>query len=163
MSLSDLRNDPYEAFAGDLTLSHYDAAQRASRDFLRYFPGWELYARIVRGNDLNDRRLAAWAILCARSLARARKRNGRQFVSACARAKSGWVAQAGLDGLHYAIFNGFPVGLHVREAEFGVAHLTYQKLRDTTALCIWRGFESYSDVLHAAYRRVKLQEFNEQI
>ena len=58
-----------------------DAANRATKSFDSAFPGWPLYARIVRGERFYDRTLKAWAILCTRGLARAVQINGHTYLN----------------------------------------------------------------------------------
>ena len=156
----DLRSiDLDSVFAADsLSDTAIDAAIRASSKFSPYFPGWFLYRRVVAGVGLFDRQLEAWAVMSARLLARSRKDNGRDYIGPKTRAKPLWVAQAGRDGLDYAIFGKYAEGLHERADRFGVAHKTYQAVRDPVGRAMWIGLETYRAQLHAEYWRVRNDE-----
>lgn len=156
----DLRTfDMDTVFAPDaLSDSCIDAAIRTTAKFDSYFPGWFLYRRVVNGTALFDRQLEAWAIMCARQLARAEKENGRRWVSRAVRAKPGWIAQAGRDALDFAIFGKYAAGLQERAERFGVAHKTYQAVRDPVSRCMWIGMDTFRAMLHAEYRHVRSDE-----
>ena len=146
--------------AGELSDTCLDAAIRTQARFSDKFPGWFLCRRVVSGCPLYGRQLEAWAVGCARSLARARKVTGRPWIAGKVRARGSWVAQAGRDALDYSIFGRYAAGLHERAEQFGVAHLTYQKLRDPIAQCMWIGMETFRAELHAEYWRVRRDENN---
>lgn len=156
----DLRTfDMDTVFAPDtLPDTCIDAAIRTSAKFDNTFPGWFLYRRVVNGSQLFDRQLEAWAIMCARQLARAEKDNGRKWVSGAVRAKPGWIAQAGRDALDFAIYGKYAAGLHDRAERFGVAHTTYRALRDPVGRCMWIGLDTFRAMLHAEYRYVRQDE-----
>ncbi|MBS0200306.1 MAG: hypothetical protein JSR70_07625 [Proteobacteria bacterium] len=156
----DLRTFDLDTIFSAETLSDtcIDAAIRSSAKFSPYFPGWFLYRRVVNGTTLFDRQLEAWAIMCARQLARSEKENGRKWVSGAVRAKPGWIAQAGRDALDFAIFGRYPEGLHERAERFGIAHKTYQAIRDPVSRCMWIGLDTYRAMLHMEYRYVRADE-----
>lgn len=135
-----------------------DAAIRAQSKFSDKFPGWLLYRRVVSGCPLFDRQLEAWAVGCARSLARARTATGRTWIAGKVRSRGGWVAQAGRDALDYAIFGRYAGSSESREAWFGVSAETYRKLRDPVAQSMWIGLETFRAELHAEYWRVRRDE-----
>jgi len=135
-----------------------DAVIRTQARFSERFPGWFLYRRVVSGCPLYDRQLEAWAVGCARSLARARKVTGRPWIAGKVRVKGGWVAQAGRDALDYAIFGRYADSSESRETEFGVSAETYRKLRDPIAQSMWIGLETFRAELHAEYWRVRRDE-----
>lgn len=133
-----------------------DAAIRTQARFSDKFPGWFLYRRVVSGCPLYDRQLEAWAVGCARSLARARTLTGYPMIAK--RTRGGWVAQAGRDALDYAIFGKYPASAAEREGDLGVSDKTYAKLRDPIAQCMWIGVETFRAELHAEYWRVRRDE-----
>jgi len=135
-----------------------DAAARAAAHFDPSFPGWALYRRMVTGDALMDRQLEAWAILCARALARSEKRNGRPYVAPKTRGKPGWIAQAGRDALDYALFGRFPCGVCERADQFGVSQMTYQAIRDPIAGAIWSASQNYRAIIHCEFWRARLSE-----
>lgn len=137
------------------------AAVRVSARFDASFPGWQLYRRVVAGVGLHDRQLEAWAIGCARSLARSHKRkDGRPYVRSDARLKAGWIAQAGRDALDFAIYGRYATGagLNERADRFGVHWKTYQSVRDPVAACMRIGVDTFGAELHAEYFRVRWQD-----
>lgn len=133
-----------------------DAAIRTQARFSDKFPGWFLYRRVVSGCPLYDRQLEAWAVGCARSLARARTVTGHPVVAS--RTRGSWVAQAGRDALDYAIFGRYQEGSTARAARYGVKDDTYRKLRDPVAQSMWIGLETFRADLHAEYWRVRRDE-----
>jgi len=135
-----------------------DAVIRTQARFSEKFPGWFLYRRVVSGSPLFDRQLEAWAVGCARGLARARRVTGRPWIAGKVRAKGGWVAQAGRDALDYVIFGRYADSAESRETEFGVSAETYRKLRDPIAHSMWIGLETFRAELHAEYWRVRRDE-----
>lgn len=131
------------------------AAYRTAAKFSHHFPGWFLYRRVAAGIDLFDRQLEAWAVTSARMLSRSLKDNGRDYIGPKTRAKPLWVAQAGRDALDYAIYGKYAEGLHERAGRYGVAHLTYQAIRDPVAKSMWIGLETFRAQLHAEYWHVR--------
>src|SRR5690625_1090283 len=144
--------------AGELSDTCLDAAIRTQARFSDKFPGWFLYRRVVSGCPLYDRQLEAWAVGCARSLARARTVTGHPWIAGKVRARPGWVAQAGRDALDYAIFGRYPASASEREGYFGVSDKTYTKLRDPVAQSMWIGLETFRAELHSEYWRVRRDE-----
>ena len=142
--------------AGELSDTCLDAAIRTQARFSDKFPGWFLYRRVVSGCPLYDRQLEAWAVGCARSLARARTVTGHPVVAS--RTRGSWVAQAGRDALDYSIFGKYPATDHQRGEMFGIRNVTYAKLRDPIAQCMWIGIETFRAELHAEYWRVRRDE-----
>ena len=133
-----------------------DAAIRTQARFSWKFPGWFLYRRVVSGSTLFDRQLEAWAVGCARGLARATTVTGHPVVAS--RARGSWVAQAGRDALDYVIFGKYPATDRQRGEMFGIRNVTYAKLRDPIAQCMWIGLETFRAELHAEYWRVRRDE-----
>ena len=84
--------------------------------------------------------------------------SGRDYIGPKTRQKPLWVAQAGRDGLDYAIFGKYAEGLHERADRFGIAHKTYQAVRDPVGRAMWIGLETYRAQLHAEYWRVRNDE-----
>ena len=156
----DLRGidlDPLFAMQ-ELSDTCIDAAIRTQARFSDKFPGWFLYRRVVSGCHLYDRQLEAWAVGCARSLARSRKITGRSWIAGKVRARGAWVAQAGRDALDYAIYGRYADSSESREVRFGVSAETYRKLRDPIAQSMWIGLETFRAELHAEYWRVRRDE-----
>lgn len=139
--------------ATELTDAAIDAANRACAKFHPSFPGWEIYMRTLTGESLYDRKLEMWAITTARMLARARKKNGREYIQAAARSPQ-WIAFAGRDGVYHAVHGKFPMSLGDRSREFGIAPVTYQRVRDPIAGALDEGMRNFRGVLHAEYRKV---------
>ena len=133
-----------------------DAVIRTQARFSEKFPGWFLYRRVVSGSPLFDRQLEAWAVGCARGLARAMTVTGHPVVAS--RTRGSWVAQAGRDALDYVIFGKYPATAHQRGEMFGIRNVTYAKLRDPIAQCMWIGLETFRAELHAEYWRVRRDE-----
>lgn len=156
----DLRTPDLDSvFAADaLSDTCWSAAVRTCARFDSHFPGWFLYRRVMNGTPIFDRALEAWAIMCARRLARAEKENGRRWVSGAVRAKPGWVAQAGRDALDFAIYGRYAEGLNERAERYGVHWKTYQAIRDPVSRCMWIGLDTYRAMLHAEYWRVRSDE-----
>jgi hypothetical protein len=134
------------------------AAVRVTARFDPSFPGWFLYRRVVAGVGLFDRQLEAWAVSAARMLSRMEKHNGREYISAATRGKPGWVAQAGRDGLDFAIYGRYAESLESRADWFGVHHKTYKQIRDPVSACMWVGLDTFRSEIHAEYFRVRRQE-----
>ena len=70
-----------------------DAANRAGRSVGGYFPGWQFYSRIVRGDTLWDNTLYAWGMFTARALSRSKLSSGQPYMKPSTRGR--WVAYAG--------------------------------------------------------------------
>lgn len=146
-------------FAADaLSDTALTTAARAQSKFSPYFPGWFLYRRVNAGVTLFDRQLEAWAVMCARQLSRSLKDNGRDYIGPKTRAKPLWVAQAGRDGLDFAIYGRYAEGLHERAARFDVSNKTYQAIRDPVGESMRIGFETFRAQLHAEFWRVREDE-----
>ena len=156
----DLRGiDLDSVFASDtISDTALTAAYRTAAKFSPYFPGWFLYRRVAAGVDLFDRQLEAWAVMAARMLSRSLKDNGRDYIGPKTRAKPRWIAQAGRDGLDFAIYGKHAEGLHERAERFGVAHKTYQAIRDPVGRAMWIGLDTFRSQLHAEYWRVREDE-----
>jgi hypothetical protein len=142
-------------FATDFTSDRcLDALSKAQARFDPAFPGWALYRRLLTGDPLLDRTIEAYAIGMARGVARARKINGRAVVPVGAR-RNAWVAQAGRDGLDYALYGKFPCGLVKRGDLFGMRKESYQRVRDTVAAGIWAGISTFVSEAHYFYRHAR--------
>jgi hypothetical protein len=130
-----------------------DAANRTASKFDAGYPGWELYSRIVRGDTVFDRKLAAWAVSAARLYSRARKVNGHAVVAP--RGRSGaWIAQAGLDALEFVIHGYYTESAYTMAEWFGKDDSQYRKFRGEVAALMLDGFEMYRSELHYQYSRV---------
>lgn len=163
MNQFDARGQDYDAafstvqfYKGGISSACHKAIKLTTAKFSEGYPGWPLYSRLVTGDDLFDRRLMAYAVGMARALARSRTATGRAYIGQATRGL--WIKQAGLDGLHYAIFGTFPVGLHERAAEFDVANKTYQKVRDPVGGGIRTGIEMWRSELHANFTQLILSQ-----
>ncbi len=130
-----------------------DAANRASRSFSPLFPGWQLYSRIARGDDLFDRQLTAWAIGCSRSYVRSRKINNHCVVAKRGR-RNDWIAQAGVDALHMTIFGSEPESAYRRSNLLGCDDETFARVRNALYFCFSEGFDHYRAELHYQLDRV---------
>jgi hypothetical protein len=137
-------------FTSDRCLSAIIAAQK---QFDPSFPGWALYRRVLIGDGLLDRTLEAYAIGMARGVARAHKLNGRRVVPIATR-KNAWLAQAGRDGLDFALFGKFPCGVNLRAEQFKVQNHTYQRVRDAVGLGIWIGLDTFAAECRLQFRKV---------
>ena len=113
------------------------------------FPGWQLYRRIVAGCEIFDRDLLAWAIGCARQLARATTRGDRDYLRSDARGP--WIALAAADALCAVIYGRFPVHADERGYVRGVRLQTYAKIREPLTACMVRGLENFRSELHYQY------------
>lgn len=125
------------------------AAIWASSRFSASFPGWQLYRRVVAGCYLFDRDLLAWAVGCARALARSKLASGRDYLRSDARGP--WIAVAAADALCGVIYGHFPAHADARGYVRGVYAGTYRKVRDPLACCMVRGLESFRAELHSQY------------
>ena len=132
-----------------------DAANRAGPRFDCHFPGWQLYCRIIRGDRLFDRQLAAWAISIGRSYSRAKKVNGRHVVRLTAR-KNPWIAQASLDALECVIQGDFSQPAAPTAHRLGIDDELYSRFRVALASMIAIGFQGYSAILHWEYTRNRI-------
>lgn len=130
-----------------------DAANRAARQFDAGYPGWQLYSRIVRGDTLFNRQLAAWAIGSARYYARAKKINGQAVVAPRGR-RNDWIAQAGIDALYFVIHGHYAESANVTADRLGVWHTKYKRIRGELAAFMLDGFANYQSELHYQYSRV---------
>lgn len=150
--------EPDEVFA--LTPLRDDcigAAARAKAKFLPSVPGWELYARIIRGDSAYDRRLAAWAIGMARGFIRAKRiPEGPPFTSR--HMTNHWQAQAGLDALGVVITGQTPpLPTHTFKVFAGLDD--YDRVRDGVAALMLYGLQQYTAELHYHYNRIKQENF----
>ena len=146
-------------FANDaLSDTALDAAGRTDRAFSEFFPGWELYRRVVAGQNIFDGVLDDWAVTCARQLAGALKDNGRDYISPKTRRKNGWVDQAGRDALAFVVSGAYPAGQCERAEQYGVSHVTYRKIRLPVAKCIDAGLRAYTAELYANFWLVRADE-----
>jgi hypothetical protein len=141
--------EPDEVFAlNPLRDDCIEAAARAKARFLPSVPGWELYARITRGDKMFDRRLAAWAIGLMRGYARARMIPGHR----------GWQAQAALDALELTLTGRpppFPIGQFVPRA----IKRDHDRARDDVSALMLYGLQQYTAELHYHYNRIKQENF----
>lgn len=146
--------DTDEAFAMPELSDHcIDAANRTAKLFDAHYPGWQLYSRVVRGDSLYDRQLAAWAIGMARQHTRARKTNGQAVVAPRGR-RNDWIAQAGVDALEFVILGGYAEYAREVERRLGIHHATYLKIRGELAAMVADGLDNYTAELHYQYYRV---------
>lgn len=134
------------------------AILNAQANFDPRFPGWALYRRVVTGDGLLDRTLEAYAVCMARGVTRALKANGRYVVGKTTRQGS-WVAQAGRDGLDFALFGRYPCGVKEREDRFGVSWKPYQTVRNAVGGGLWIGIATFRASLHNEYFRIKRQKW----
>lgn len=135
------------------------AAVWTTARFDKSFPGWQLYRRIMVGFDGFDAELLEWATSCAWALARAKTRNGRDYLRADARGP--WIAFAAADALHCAIFGRYPSGADGNGAIHGVRLATYRKVRDPVAGGLILGLESFRSELHYQYHRAAKAQIDE--
>lgn len=135
-----------------------DAANRAGPMFDRHFPGWQLYSRIIRGDRLFDRQLAAWAISMGRMYSRAKKVNGRHVVRVTAR-KNTWIAQASVDALEFVIQGEFSRPSAPTADQLGIDNELYSRFRIALAAMIAIGFQGYSAILHWEYTRNRISVY----
>lgn len=146
--------DTDEAFAMP-ELSDYciEAANRTARLFDPHYPGWQLYSRVVRGDSVFDRQLAAWAIGMARAHTRTRKTNGQAVVAPRGR-RNDWVAQAGVAALEFVISGRYSETSEDIDARLGVWPTKYARIRGEIASLMAVGLENYRAELHHNYHRV---------
>lgn len=136
-----------------------DAANRAAKRFDPSYPGWQLYSRIVRGDTVFDRQLAAWAIWCARTYVRSRQRNGHAVVARRGR-RNNWIVSAALDALEFCIQGEYAMLAGPTAATLGVHNAQYQHVRGVLSAMMVDGFENYRAELHYQYSRVRRDESN---
>jgi hypothetical protein len=111
------------------------------------------------GHEAFDTDLLAWAIGCARKLARAKTTNGRDYLRADARGP--WIAWAAADALYAVIYGRYPVmsaGGLIR----GVRFSTYARIRDPITAGITRGLECFRGELHYNYFRTRKAYLDEK-
>lgn len=147
-----------EAFGGvSLSDAAITAAKRVSKRFHSSFPGFELYRLVAAG--IESPRVNSWAIMSARVLASAKKKNGRSYVDEKTRSKPGWVDRAGLDALAFVVNpTAWAASLNERSKEFGVTRDTYKSIRDPIYTGMQVGFRLFQTQLHAEYVLVLLEE-----
>lgn len=127
-----------------------DAANRAADMFDSRFPGWQLYCRVIRGESIFDRQIAAWAIGMGRLYARMRKRNGRRVVRADAR-RNDWIAQAALDSVEFLVFGKYSLSSDASAKRLAVDDELYGRFRSDLTDLMTLGFQSYAAILHRQY------------
>lgn len=140
--------DTDEAFAmPELSDACIDAANRTAKLFDAHYPGWQLYSRVVRGDAVYDRQLAAWAIGMARQHTRTRKTNGQAVVAPRGR-RNDWISQAGVAALEFVISGRYTEAASVTAERLGVWHTKYQRIRGEIAAQMVIGFRNYRTELH---------------
>jgi hypothetical protein len=146
--------DTDEAFAVP-ELSDYciEAANRTAKLFDPHYPGWQLYSRVVRGDTVFDRQLAAWAVGMARQHTRARKTNGQAVVAPRGR-RNDWIAQAGVAALEFVITGRYSESANETSDRLGVWHTKYQRIRGEVAAMMADGLTNYQAELHHNYHRI---------
>jgi hypothetical protein len=128
-----------------------DAILRAQAKFHPLFPGWALYRRLLTGDPLLDRTLEAYAVGMARAVTRALKDNGRAVVPRSAR-RNDWIAQAGRDGLDFALFGKFPATVMERADRFKVRDESFRRVREIVGWGIWGGADAFATQAKYEYR-----------
>lgn len=128
------------------------AAQRMAARHHSSFPGFDLYRLIAAG--IPSPRVAQWAMMTARVLARSEKKNGRPYIDREAGRRTDWVDRAGLDALASVVDQRWPASIDERAKEFGVHWKTYKAIRDPVAAGMSIGFRMYQTQLHAEYMAV---------
>ncbi len=148
-----LGRDTDEAFAMPELSDHcIDAANRTAKLFDAHYPGWQLYSRIVRGDTVYDRQLAAWAIAMARQHTRTRKTNGQAVVAP--RGRGDWVAQAGIDALEFVIAGKYTEAAYITAKRLNVWHTKYKRIRGEVAAQMVIGFRNYRSEIHYQHATV---------
>lgn len=147
-----------EAFGGPaLSDAAITAAKRVSERFHSSFPGFDLYRLVAAG--IESTKVNSWAIMSARVLASAKKKNGRSYVDERTRNKPGWIDRAGLDALALVVNpTAWAASLNERAKEFGVTRDTYKSIRDPVYVGMQVGFRLFQTQLHAEYVLVLLEE-----
>lgn len=130
-----------------------DAANRTAKLFDARYPGWALYSRIVRGDSIYDRQLAAWAIGMARQHTRTRKTNGQAVVAPRGR-RNDWIAQAGVDALEFIVFGRYSETAEDIDDRLGVWPTKYARVRGELASVMRVGLDNYVAELHYAYHQI---------
>lgn len=152
--------EPEQKFASDpLSDDCIDAAKRAQTHCDPTYPGWQIYSRVVRGEKLFDRQIAAWAIWMARLWSRCRVFRQRRRVCVVRRSarENAWIARAGLDAVYFVIHGYYPVGLgsDAVSAQLGVDNELYKRFRDDLLKLMLAGFNNYVAELHLQLRYVE--------
>lgn len=146
--------DTDEAFAmPELSDACIDAANRTAKLFHPSYPGWELYSRVMRGDSLYDRKLAAWSIGMARRYARTHQVSGWSVVPPRVR-ENDWIAQAGVDALENIIFGKYSASAQASADRFAIDNELYKRVRDGVAVLMAGGFASYQLELQVQYAKV---------
>lgn len=149
--------EPDEVFAlNPLRDDCIEAAARAKAKFLPSVPGWELYARIIRGDSAYDRSLAAWAIGMARGFARAKRLPGGATVESRHWANR-WHTQAAMDALAVVITGQTPPPPGFFSVWTGSEE--YFRVRDALSASMLYGLQQYTAELHYHYNRIKQENF----
>lgn len=132
-----------------------DASNRAGRKFSEHFPGWELYARIIRGETGHDARLREWVIAGGRMLAQSKGKSGQPYIKP---SKLGeWIDAAALDALRAVI--GLPIPHEeFRAAQFGIAPQTFLRIYNPIAGMMAVGLALFTQELEYQWGRVKNDE-----
>lgn len=130
-----------------------DAANRTAKLFDAHYPGWQLYSRVVRGDTVYDRQLAAWAIGMARQHTRTRKTNGQAVVAPRGR-RNDWIAQAGVAALEFVISGSYSETSEDIDSRLGVWPTKYARIRGELASMMKTGLDNYVAELHYAYHQV---------
>lgn len=146
--------DTDEAFAmPELSDACIDAANRTAKLFDARYPGWALYSRIVRGDSIYDRRLAAWAIGMARRYARTHQVSGWSVVPPRSR-ENDWIAQSGIDALENLVFGKYSASALANANRFGIDNELYKRVRDGVAVLMAGGFATYQLELQVQLAKV---------
>lgn len=146
--------DTDEAFAMPELSDHcIDAANRTAKLFDAHYPGWQLYSRIVRGDTVYDRQLAAWAIAMARRYTRTRKVNGQAVVAPRGR-RNDWIAQAGVDALEFIVMGRHSEIAYDVHLRLGIHPATYARIRGELTAVMAEGIRGYIVELHYQYHHV---------
>jgi hypothetical protein len=124
------------------------AKRNANKLFSPYFMGEAIYDRLNKGYENLDRGILALVLGTARQLSRYKLRTGRDYIWPSKRRRD-WIRQAAFDAFCHFLHNQFPEGLHERAARFGIAHKTYQKIRDPLAGFLQIAFATYRTALHS--------------
>ena len=116
------------------------------------FPGFDFYRLIAAG--VPSPRVTSWAVMTARVLARAEKKNGRPYIDREVGQRTDWVDRAGLDALESVVNQRWPASIDERAKEFGIHWKTYKAVRDPVAAGMNIGLRMYQTQLHAEYVKV---------
>lgn len=149
-----LGRDTDEAFAMPELSDHcIDAANRTAKLFDPQYPGWQLYSRIVRGDSVYDRQLAAWAIGMARRYARTHRVSGWSVVGPASRSND-WLAQSAVDALEKLVFGRYSASAQANADRLGIDNELYKRVRDGIAVLMSGGFAAYQLELQIQYAKV---------